>query len=68
MNIGPGPENEITINRLYQIISNQLKFNKEPITKPERVNEVKNAICSAELSERLLNFKSNRILKKLFLK
>ena len=60
VNIGPGPENEITINKLYQIISNQLKYNKEAIKKPERVNEVKNAICSSELSERLLNIKSNQ--------
>ena len=68
VNIGPGPENEITINRLYQIISNQLKFNKEPITKPERVNEVKNAICSAELSEKLLNFRSNRNIEEIISK
>ena len=60
VNIGPGPENEITINKLYQIISNQLKYNKQAIKKPERVNEVKYAICSSELSERLLNIKSNQ--------
>ena len=68
VNIGPGPENEITINKLYQIISNQLKYNKEAIKKPERVNEVKNAICSSELSERLLNFKSNQNIKKVISK
>ncbi len=60
VNIGPGPENEITVNQLYQIISNQLKFNKNAINKPERVNEVKNAICSSALSEKLLKFKSNQ--------
>ena len=60
VNIGPGPENEMTINKLYEIISNQLKFNKDAIKKPERVNEVKHAICSSELSEKLINFRSNQ--------
>jgi len=68
VNIGPGPENEITINKLYQIISNQLKYNKEAIKKPERVNEVKHAICSSELSERLLNFKSNQNIEEVISK
>ena len=68
VNIGPGPENEITINKLYQIISNQLKYNKQAIKKPERVNEVKNAICSSELSERLLNFKSNQNIEQVISK
>ena len=68
VNIGPGPENEITINKLYQIISNQLKYNKEAIKKPERVNEVKNAICSSELSERLLNVKSNQNIEQVISK
>ena len=68
VNIGPGPENEITINKLYQIISNQLKYNKEAIKKPERVNEVKYAICSSELSERLLNLKSNQNIKEIISK
>ena len=68
INIGPGPENEITINKLYQIISNQLKYNKQAINKPERVNEVKNAICSSELSERLLNVKSNQNIEQVISK
>ena len=68
VNIGPGPENEITINKLYQIISNQLKYNKQAINKPERVNEVKNAICSSELSERLLNVKSNQNIEQVISK
>ena len=60
VNIGPGSENEITINELFRKISNQLKFNQEPLYKSERVNEVKNAICSSSFSERLLNYKSNQ--------
>ena len=59
VNIGPGPENEITINELFRKISNQLKFNQEPLYKPERVNEVKNAICSSSLAEKLFKNKSN---------
>ena len=59
VNIGPGPESEITINKLYEIIANELKFNQEAIYKPERVNEVKNAICSSKLSEQLFSYKSN---------
>ena len=59
VNIGPGPENEITINELFRKISNQLKFNQEPLYKSERVNEVKNAICSSSFSEKLFNYKSN---------
>ena len=30
VNIGPGHENEITINQLFRKISNQLQFNKKP--------------------------------------
>ena len=69
VNIGPGPENEITINKLFEIISNELKFNLEPINKPERVNEVRDSICSSKLSESLLKSKSNQnindIIKKM---
>ena len=59
VNIGP-EDNFITINELFRKISNQLKFNQEPLYKSERVNEVKNAICSSSFSERLLNYKSNQ--------
>ncbi|MDC1330599.1 NAD-dependent epimerase/dehydratase family protein [Pelagibacteraceae bacterium] len=69
VNIGPGEENEITINKLFEIIANELKYNSEPIYKPERVNEVKNAICSSRLSETIFKIKSNHdienILKKM---
>ena len=68
VNIGPGPENEITINRLFEIISNELKFNLEPINKPERVNEVKDSICSSKLSESLLKSESNKNINKIIKK
>ena len=45
INIGPGPENEITVNTLFKKLSNILQFNKEPVYMPSRVNEVKDAIC-----------------------
>ena len=44
VNIGPDEES-ITINELFTILSNKLKFNKDPIYEPERPNEVKKAIC-----------------------
>jgi UDP-glucose 4-epimerase len=62
VNIGPGPENEISVNELFRKISNQLQFNQEPMYKPERVNEVKNAICSSALAEKLFSKKSNQDL------
>ena len=41
----------------------------EPINKPERVNEVKDSICSSKLSESLLKSESNKnideIIKKM---
>ena len=58
VNIGPD-DNFITINELFNKLSNQLKFNQEPLYKPERVNEVKNAICSSSLAEKLFKNKSN---------
>ena len=68
VNIGPGPENEITVNELFKKISNQLQFNQEPLYKPERVNEVKNAICSSDLSNKLLNSKSNKDIESIISK
>ena len=45
INIGPGPDEMITVNELFKEISNQLKFNKNPIDR--KINEVKDAICSS---------------------
>ena len=68
VNIGPGPENEITVNELFKKISNQLQFNQEPLYKPERINEVKNAICSSSLAEKLFNNKSNEDIDSIIFK
>jgi len=65
INIGPGPENGITVNKLFEIISNELKFNLEPLNKPKRVNEVTHAICSSKLSEILIKSKSNQDINKI---
>ena len=54
-NIGPSDENFMTINSLFKLISNQLKFNKEPIYYPDRPGTIitdeaffiKNAASSA---------------------
>jgi len=69
VNIGPGSENEITVNTLFKKLSNILQYNKNAIYKPERINEVKDAICSSEYAVKLLNYKSNNdidyVLKKM---
>ena len=56
-NIGPDEE-FISINELYQIISNKLNFNKEPKYYPDRPNEVKKAICSSDKARNKLNYKT----------
>ena len=56
VNIGPD-DNYISINELYKIISNKLKFNREPRYFPDRTNEVKFANCSAEKSKKILGYK-----------
>ena len=57
VNIGPDEE-FITINKLYSLISNKLKFNKKPIFKPDRPNEVKYAHCSSDKARKMLNYKT----------
>ena len=58
INIGPSDESFITINNLFKIISNQLKFNKEPLHYPDRPGEVKFANCSNEKAQKILNYKT----------
>ena len=57
VNIGPDEE-FISINELFKIISNKLKFNKGPDYYPDRPNEVKFATCSANKARELLNYKT----------
>ena len=56
INIGPD-DNYISVNELYRIIANKLKFNKDPLYFPNRTNEVKYANCSAEKSKKVLGYK-----------
>lgn len=56
-NIGPDEEN-ISINELFQILANKLKFNKEPIYHLDRPNEVRNAICSSTKAKKKLGYKT----------
>jgi len=57
VNIGP-EKNYVTINDLFKIISNKLKYNKEPVYVPDRPNEVKFAHCSSSKAKKILNFKN----------
>ena len=56
-NIGPDEET-VTINELYQMISNKMQFNLDPIYNEDRPNEVKFATCSSEKSRKLLDYKT----------
>ncbi len=57
VNIGPDEE-FITINELYRLLSNKLKFNLEPRYLEDRPNEVKEATCSADIARKLLGYKT----------
>ena len=57
INIGPDEE-FITVNKLYDKISNLMKFNLDPIYVEDRPNEVKHAYCSSEKARQLLNYKT----------
>ena len=63
INIGPSDENFITINSLFKMISNQLKFNKEPRYFPDRPGEVKFANCSDEKAKIILNYSTQNSVK-----
>jgi UDP-glucose 4-epimerase len=63
INIGPDEE-FITINELYRLLSNKLKFNLAPKYLADRPNEVKEATCSADKARNLLSYKTNVPLDK----
>jgi len=56
-NIGPDEE-FISINKLFELISNKLQYNQEPKYSNNRPNEVKTAICSSDKARELLNYKT----------
>lgn len=57
VNIGPDEET-ISINKLFEILSNKLKFNSKPLYFPDRPNEVKRAICSSDYARKKLGYKT----------
>ena len=63
VNIGPDEEH-ITINELYRLLSNKLKFNLDPIYLEDRPYEVKDATCSASKARKILNYKTSVSLDK----
>jgi UDP-glucose 4-epimerase len=58
VNIGPDEE-YISINELYHLLSNKLKFNLEPRYLADRPNEVKEATCSADKARKVLGYKTS---------
>jgi UDP-glucose 4-epimerase len=63
VNIGPDEE-YITINNLFEILSNKLSFNQKPIFVEDRPNEVRYATCSADKARKVLNYKTTVSLDK----
>ncbi len=64
INIGPGPDNNfITINKLAEIIADEIGFDLNPIYVGERPQEVKEATCSDEKARKLLGFKPRTDIK-----
>ncbi len=63
INIGPDEE-KITINELFRILSNKLKFNQKPLYFPDRPNEVKKSYCSSNKARKILNYKTSTNLDK----
>jgi UDP-glucose 4-epimerase len=63
VNIGPDEE-FVTINELYRLLSNKLKFNLEPKYLEDRPNEVKEATCSADKARKILDYKTSINLDK----
>jgi len=57
-NIGP-EHNYVSVNNLFKILSNELKFNQEPIYYTDRINEVKFANCSEKKAVTILGYKSS---------
>ena len=58
VNIGPDEEC-VSINQLYHLLSNKLKFNLEPKYLEDRPNEVKDATCSADKARKVLGYKTS---------
>ena len=66
-NIGPDEE-EVTINKIAEMVANETGFNGKPIYVSDRPKEVKFATCSADKSRELLNYKTKTNLKEAIIK
>jgi len=55
INIGP-EDNFITINELFNKLSNKMQFNKGSVNFKDRINEVKIANCSSEKAKKILGY------------
>ena len=58
VNIGPDEE-YISINELFEKLSNKLKFNKGAKYFEDRPNEVRQATCSSDKARKILNYKTS---------
>ena len=63
VNIGPDEE-YITINNLFDLLSNKLAFNQKPIFFEDRPNEVRYATCSSDKARKILKYKTTVSLDK----
>ena len=63
VNIGPDEE-YMSINNLFDLLSNKLSFNQKPVYFEDRPNEIKYATCSADKARKLLNYKTTVSLDK----
>ena len=61
VNIGPDEE-LVSINELFEKISNKIKFNQNPIYYKDRPNEVKLASCSSSKARTMLGYKTRNKL------
>jgi UDP-glucose 4-epimerase len=62
INIGPDEE-ATTVNELARILAELLSFDLHPIYVPDRPQEVRNALCSADKARKLLGYKTKVTLR-----
>jgi UDP-glucose 4-epimerase len=61
INVGPDEE-FITINELFDKIAKIMNYNGKPIYMAGRPQEVKHAVCSADLARKILGYKTTKSL------
>ena len=58
VNIGPD-DNFISVNELFNKLSNKMQFNKGAINFKDRINEVKLANCSADKAKKIMGYRKS---------